>query len=79
MIIANLAFCYLDNPIMALILAIVIVWAGFFLPMRQHRLPHDSGWHNPAFIGAMLTEIGHTALCYFIRILPHILLLLELA
>ena len=73
MIIADLAFCYLANPTMALILGVGMAWAGFFFPVRPHRIPHECGWHNPAFMGAMLTEVAHTSLCYFIRILPNIL------
>lgn len=72
-IVADLAFCYLDNAIMALLCGVGVGVAGLYLPMRLHRIPHESGWHNPAFMGAMLTEMVHTALCYFIRILPNIL------
>ena len=73
MIIADLLFCYLHNPTMALILGVLIAGAGFYFPVLPHRIPHESGWHNPAFMGAMLTEVSHTASCYLVRVMPHIL------
>ena len=73
MIIADLAFCCIDNPTLALIFGAGVGVAGFVFPVRPHRIPHDAGWHNPALMGAMLTEVLHTALCYFCRILPNIL------
>lgn len=59
---------------MALILGVLLAAAGFYFPVGPLRIPHDSRWKNPAMMGAMVTEMGHTALCYFMRILPHILL-----
>ncbi len=76
MIIADIAFCYLTNPTSALIVGVVLAWVGFYFPVRPHRVPHISGGHNPAFMGAMLTEVVHTALCFLLRVAPHILMLL---
>ena len=75
MIIADLAFCFLSNPTSALIVGVVLAGVGFYFPVRPHRLPHISGGHNPAFMGAMLTEIAHTSLCFLLRATPHILLI----
>ena len=68
---ANLVFCYIFFPI-SLIAALLIVIFGFFGPMYNHRIPHDSGLPNPGGFGALLYGLLSTFVCYFAAIVPHI-------
>jgi len=73
MIVASLFFCYVPNRILAIVVGVALGVIGFVVPVRPHRIPHDAGWHNPAFMGAVVMELSHQCLCHWSRVLPHIL------
>lgn len=68
---AMLIFCHLYTPI-GLPLALIIVYFGFFGPMAAHRINHDSNWPNPALLGAYITGVIHTLVCFLVVIYPRI-------
>ncbi|KAL5474657.1 hypothetical protein EMCRGX_G026639 [Ephydatia muelleri] len=69
---AMLSFCHLYTPV-GFVLALIIVYFGFFGPMALHRIGHDSNWPNPALFGAYLSGVAHTLACFFAAIYPNIL------
>ena len=71
--IAILVTCHVFQPV-GFMLAIIIAFLGFFLPMGRHRIPHEAGWQNPVMLGGLIMGVSNTAICYFIAILPHILI-----
>ena len=71
---AMLSFCHLYTPV-GFVLALVIMYFGFFGPMASHRINHDSNWPNPALYGAYLSGVAHTLVCFFAAVYPHILFL----
>ena len=73
LLLAMLAICHLWLPVGLCVVALLVIF-GFFWPFVPHRLPHDSGWPNPALFGALLSGLIHTAVCYFAVVIPHILL-----
>ena len=73
MFIAILVTCHVFQPI-GFMLAIIIAFLGFFLPMGRHRIPHEAGWQNPVMLGGLIMGVSNTVICYFFAIWPHILM-----
>ena len=72
MFIAILVTCHVFQPI-GFMLALIIAFMGFFVPMTRHRIPHEASWQNPVMLGGLIMGVGNTVICYFFAIWPHIL------
>lgn len=72
MFIAILVTCHVFQPI-GFMLAIIIAFLGFFMPMTRHRIPHEAGWQNPVMLGGLIMGVCNTVICYSFAIWPHIL------
>ena len=51
-------------------ICLLLVLIGFFAPMNNHRLPTDAGLQNPAPMGAFITGLTITLICYFALVWP---------
>ena len=72
LLLGMLFFSHAHQPL-GFVLALFAV-GGFFWSLSGHRLSHDCRWPNPALFGALLSGMIHTGVCYFVTVLPNILL-----
>ena len=73
MFIAILVTCHVFQPV-GFMLAIIIAFLGFFVPMTRHRIPHECMWQNPVMLGGLIMGVCNTVICYFFAVWPHILI-----
>ena len=76
LLLALLFLSYLVQPV-GLLLALVVAWGLFFLPLSFHRIPHVSGWQNPTSMAGLVIGFSFTSLCYVSTVVPNILIYLN--
>ena len=73
---ACFTFVTIPYMLISIPLCLLLVAFGFFSPLVQHRLPGDEGYQNPSPMGAFITGLTLTLVCYFVEVFPRILLLI---
>ena len=72
LLLGMLLFSHVHQPV-GFVSALFAV-GGFMWSLGGHRLSHDCRWPNPALFGSLLSGMVYTGVCYFLAVLPNILL-----
>ena len=72
LLLGMLLFSHVHQPV-GFVSAVFAV-GGFMWSLSGHRLSHDCRWPNPALFGSLLSGMVYTGVCYFLAVLPNILL-----